>query len=68
MNSKLYGIHGAAKYLGISVAALKYHIHTSKTIAPARIGHSLVFTQDQLDQFKSNRRKPGRPRKGDSQQ
>lgn len=58
----LYSIHDAAKYLGISVSALKYHVHIAKTISPEKVGHSFIFTQEQLDLFKSTRRKPGRPK------
>ena len=58
----LYSTAQAAKYLGLSVAALKYHIYNGN-IKPQRIGNSLVFTQAQLDEFQANRRPQGRPRK-----
>jgi hypothetical protein len=58
---KLYGSQEAAKYLGISVNNLKYHVHSGKNINAQLIGNSLVFTQDELDRFLSERRKPGRP-------
>lgn len=63
MRARIFGIQEAAEYIGISVAALKYHVHVSKTIKPRKIGHSLIFTQTQLDKFIANRRKVGRPRK-----
>lgn len=59
---KLFGTNQAATYLEMSIAALKYHIRV-KNVKPQRIGHSLVFTQGQLDEFKANRRPQGRPRK-----
>jgi len=60
---KLYSTSEAATYLGLSVAAIKYHVHIARNIEPQRVGHSLVFTQEQLDEFKKTRRSPGRPRK-----
>lgn len=60
---KLYSTAEAAKYLGLSLSAIKFHIHVAGNLRPERIGHSLVFTQAQLDQFLATRRKRGRPRK-----
>ena len=60
---KLYSTKEAAEYIGISVSAMKYHIHTAKTVQPLHIGNSLIFTQEMLDEFKANRRPQGRPRK-----
>jgi len=62
---KLYGTAEAAEYVGLSLSAFKYHIHIAKTIKPfQKIGHSLAFTQDQLDEFQIARRPQGRPKKG----
>ena len=58
----LYSTREAAEYLGISLSALKYHVHTVANLTPQKVGHSLVFTQEQLDQFQETRRGPGRPR------
>lgn len=63
MPQDYYGINEAAKYLGLSVSALKYHIFESKTLKPQKIGHSFIFTQAQLDEFKATKRSPGRPKK-----
>lgn len=60
---KFFSTEQAAKYLGLSVAAMKYHIYTAKNILPTLIGNSLVFTSEQLEQFKLNRRPQGRPKK-----
>ena len=60
---KLFSTKQAARYLGISVATMKYHIHVGKNIKPQIVGHGAVFTLEQLDEFKRNRRKPGQ-RKG----
>ena len=59
---KLYSTQQAADYLGLSLSALKYHIHVAGNLHPAKVGNSLVFTQEQLDQFQSTRRSPGRPK------
>jgi len=60
---KLYSTKAAAQYIRISLSAMKYHVHTAKNIVPLKVGNSLVFTQEQLDEFKANRRPQGRPRK-----
>ena len=59
---KLYSTQEAAEYLGLSLSALKYHIHTAGNLTPQKVGNSLVFTQEQLDQFQATRRGPGRPK------
>ena len=58
---KLYSTKTAAAHLSLSVPALKYHIYQGN-VKPQKVGHSLVFTQAQLDEFQSNRRPRGRPR------
>lgn len=60
---KLYSTTQAATYLGLTVSTLKYHIHEAENIKPRKVGNSLVFTQQQLDEFQANRRPQGRPRK-----
>lgn len=59
----IYDTHTAAEYLGLTVDALKYHIHNAKTISSQRLGRLLVFTQDELDRFKREKRPQGRPPK-----
>lgn len=58
-----YSTTEAAEYLGLSLAALKYHIHIAKNITGHLVGNSLVFTQEELDRFQANKRPQGRPRK-----
>ena len=53
----------AAKYLQISRSTLKYHLYEAKTLEGALVGNSLVFTKEQLDQFKLIKRPQGRPKK-----
>lgn len=59
---KLYGTNEAAKYVGLTVPAFKYHIYNDN-VEGQMIGNSLVFTQDELDRFKKEKRGPGRPPK-----
>lgn len=54
----------AADYLGMAVITLKKAIHDSREIAGAKIGNSLMFTRQELDEFYATPRRPvGRPRK-----
>jgi len=59
---KLYSTKEAARYLKLTESGLKYHIYEGH-IKPQKVGHSLVFTQEQLDEFNEARRPQGRPRK-----
>ncbi len=52
---KLYSTREAAAYVGLSLQGFKYHVHTTKTIERQLVGHSLVFTQEQLDEFRARR-------------
>ncbi len=63
MSQDYYGTNEAAEYLGVTVSSLKYHIFESKTLKPQKVGHSFIFTQTQLDEFKASKRSPGRPKK-----
>jgi predicted ArsR family transcriptional regulator len=58
----LFSTKEAADYLGLSEAALKYHIYHGN-IDYEHKGNSLIFTRQQLEQFKRERRKQGRPQK-----
>lgn len=58
----LYSTKDAAEYLNLSVAAVKYHIR-ERNLKGQLIGNSIVFTQDELDNFNSTKRPPGRPKK-----
>ena len=64
----LYSTADAAEYLEMTVAAVKYHIHIAHNLAPQKVGRTLVFTQEQLDLFKSTKRGPGRPTKKEQPQ
>jgi hypothetical protein len=60
---QLYGVKEAAEYCGLVVRTIKYHIYESSELqADALIGHSLVFTQETLDEFLARRRPVGRPK------
>lgn len=59
---ELYSLVEAAEYLGIVPGTLKQHVYEAKTIEPQKVGNSLVFTKEQLDNFQKNRRRRGRPR------
>lgn len=63
MKKALFSTTEAAEYLNLSLAAIKYHIYQAKSLSGQLIGNSLVFTKDQLDQFKLVRRPQGRPKK-----
>ena len=58
---KFLGIAEAAKYLGKTLkwkdprSSLKYHIYAGN-IKPQLLGHSLVFTKQQLDEFLAAKR------------
>jgi excisionase family DNA binding protein len=52
----------AAKYLGISSNTMRYHIFYAKNIEGQKIGNSLIFTREQLDEFKAVKRSQGRPK------
>ena len=58
---ELYSTREAAQYLGISFHTMKYYIHYAKTLKGQKVGSSLVFTKDQLDQFQATKRPVGRP-------
>ena len=59
--AKFLGIAEAAKYLGKArhwknpISSLKYHVYAGN-IKPQLVGHSLVFTKQQLDEFLAARR------------
>ena len=60
----LYSTATAAKWLGLSVATVKYHLYVAKDLKPDYVlGGSLVFTEQTLREFKAQKRGPGRPRK-----
>jgi hypothetical protein len=63
LTENLFLIHDAARYLGMSVANMKYHLYDAQDLtADGTIGRYLVFTKDTLDTFRQNKRSPGRPR------
>lgn len=58
---KLYSTAEAASHLGLSLDAVKYHLK-HKHLTGQKVGHSLVFTERELDRFRRDRRPVGRPR------
>lgn len=59
---QVYDRFMAADYLGLSEGSIRYHVHTSKLLKTALPG-KLVFTQQELDRFKTLPRKSG-PKRG----
>ena len=58
----LYSTVTAAERLGLSVAAVKYHLYVAKDLKPDYVlGGGLIFTEETLLEFKVNKRGPGRP-------
>lgn len=57
---ELYGTKEAAEYLGLTIDGFKYHLR-HKHLTGQKIGRTLVFTKEELDEFKKRRRPPGRP-------
>ncbi len=56
------GTKRAAEYLDMSIPALDYHVRQGN-IVPTLVGKTRVFRKGDLDEFKRNRRSPGRPPK-----
>jgi len=52
MKSVPFGIAVAAKRLGLSVAGVKYHVYRSKQLGCTMVGKTLVFTEQDLAEFK----------------
>ena len=67
LRDELCSTEEAAEYLGMTVAAVKYHVHVAHNLNPMRIGRSLVYTREQLDRFKESKRPQGRPTKEESE-
>lgn len=63
---KLYSTFLAAVYLDLSEVAVKKHIHQTGLLRGQKLGHDLVFTQEELDAFNALDRKVGRPRQASS--
>jgi len=57
----IYSTEEAAKYLGVSVSLVKYYKHVDGRLSGQKIGNSLVFTQQELDDLNETRKKVGRP-------
>lgn len=58
-----YTTEEAAAYLGMKPDLVNYHIHTSRRLSGEIKGHTRIFTQMELDAFKRQERKVGRPKK-----
>jgi hypothetical protein len=57
---KLYSLKEAAVYLGLKPETLKYHVYQSGYLKGQLVGKSLVFTEEELDEFKARVPVPGR--------
>ncbi len=60
-----YKTADAASYLEIHLSTFKYHFHAAHNVRPlVDVDRRLaLFTKQQLDEFKADRRPRGRPRK-----
>ncbi len=62
----VYDVSGAADFLGLDIATIKYHVYRSKTLLPdGKIGRSIFFYEDTLIAWQSNKRARGRPPRTD---
>jgi hypothetical protein len=60
---ELFSTKKAAEYLGLKPETIKYHVYTSKYLKPLLVhGRALVFTKEQLDEFKANHQRTEYPR------
>lgn len=58
----VYDVPGAADFLGLKPATIKYHVYRSKTLVPdGKIGQSIFFHEETLAAWQSNKRARGRP-------
>jgi len=62
-DNRLYSTREAAAYLGLKEETVKYHVYVSSSLHPERVGSSLVFTEEELERFKRDRRPAHRPPK-----
>lgn len=58
----LFSTSEASEYLEMTTSGLWYHIKHDH-LMPAKVGKTLVFTKEQLDEFQAHRRPAGRPKK-----
>lgn len=59
---QIFDTEGAADYLGLSLEGIKRYIHRTKTLKGTLHGGALIFTRQQLDDFKATMKQAGRPR------
>jgi len=59
---QVFSTKEAAEYLNLSVASVKYHLYHAKDLKGEPFGNSLMFTKEDLDHFKVNKRPAGRPK------
>lgn len=53
----------AAEYLGVKKETVAYHLYVACDLQPSfYIGRSPAFTKENLDNFITNKRSPGRPK------
>lgn len=65
-DKKLFSTAEAADYLGLKLSTMKYHVFTAGNVRFQMVGNSLVFIRSDLDEFKKNKRGPGRPPKDEA--
>lgn len=64
----IYDMREAADFLDISYNMMKTYVSREKRIRGKQIGRSMVFTRQQLEDFRDNQmRPPGRPPQNDTQ-
>ena len=59
----LFTVEQAAEYLGLSRRTVKYHLYESGYLSGKTLGHTIIFTREELDTFKARNLKPGRKAK-----
>ncbi|MBZ0310185.1 MAG: helix-turn-helix domain-containing protein [Anaerolineae bacterium] len=46
---RLFSTKEAADYLGVTERTIKWYVHEAGYLKGQKVGHSLVFTQEELD-------------------
>ena len=60
----IFTVQTAAEYLGMVPTALMYHVHKpNPNLTGRKVGNTMLFTKEELDDFQKTRRPPGRPNK-----
>lgn len=59
MPNDLFSVAEAAEYLGLSRRGIQWHVYNTKLLQGTKVGKTLVFTRQELDDFRSKKPKPG---------